>query len=109
MIALLIGGVFYQIGNGQDSVVRRSPALFFTVINQGVFAALSVINSFPSERQLVLRERAAGTYQVSAYFLAKNLVDTAIQMSGPIAFLSLFTLWSDIKWLLASFSSLCCL
>ena len=35
---------------------------------------------------LVLRERAAGTYHVSAYFLAKNLVDAAIQLPGPILF-----------------------
>ena len=85
-MAFLIGGVFYQIGNGQESAIKRSPALFFTVINQGMFAALSVINSFPSERLLVLRERAAGTYNVSAYFLAKNLVDAAIQIAGPIFF-----------------------
>ncbi|KAJ2992483.1 hypothetical protein HDV02_003047 [Globomyces sp. JEL0801] len=89
VIAGLIGGVFWQIGTGQDSAVKRSPALFFTVINQGVFAAMSVINSFPSERRLVLRERAAGTYHVSAYFLAKNLVDAAIQISGPIVFSSI--------------------
>jgi ATP-binding cassette subfamily G (WHITE) protein 2 len=86
VISLLIGGVFWQIGTDQESAVRRSPALFFTVINQGVFAAMSVINSFPSERRLVLRERAAGTYHVSAYFLAKNLVDAAIQILGPIVF-----------------------
>jgi ATP-binding cassette subfamily G (WHITE) protein 2 len=78
LIAFLIGGVFWQIGNTQESMIKRSPALFFTVINKGIFAALSVINSFPSERRLVLRERAAGTYHVSAYFLAKNLVDAAI-------------------------------
>jgi hypothetical protein len=36
-----------------------------------MFGALIVINSFPSERMLSLRERAAGTYHVSAYFLAK--------------------------------------
>ena len=35
---------------------------------QGVFGAMTVINSFPSERLLVLRERAAGTYYVSAYY-----------------------------------------
>lgn len=29
-------------------------------INQGIFGALGVINSFPSERVLTLRERASG-------------------------------------------------
>lgn len=38
---------------------------------------LQTVNSFPSERALVLRERAAGTYYVSAYFMAKvRMIDT---------------------------------
>ena len=86
IMALLIGGAFYQIGRDANSQVRRQPLLFFTVINQGIFSALAVINSFPSERLLVLRERAAGTYQVSAYFLAKNFADLVIQFPGPIIF-----------------------
>ena len=89
IMALLIGGAFYQIGTDQSSQVRRQPVMFFVVINQGIFSALSIINSFPSERLLVLRERAAGTYQVSAYFLAKNIADALIQLPGPIIFSSI--------------------
>ena len=62
----------------QKSYVRRQPALFFFCINQGTFAGLQLINSFPAERALMLRERAAGSYYASAYFLAKSLVDTLI-------------------------------
>ena len=47
---------------------------------QGIFGALSVINTFPSERVLVLRERAAGTYSASAYFVAKSSVDLVMQV-----------------------------
>jgi ATP-binding cassette subfamily G (WHITE) protein 2 len=43
-----------------------------------------VINSFPSERLLVLRERAAGTYYASAYFAAKVVVDCAMQLPIPV-------------------------
>lgn len=71
LMALLIGGVFFQIGDTQSSTVRRQPVLFFCVINQGVFGALTVINSFPGERALTLRERAAGMYYCSSYFMAK--------------------------------------
>lgn len=41
------------------------------------------MNSFPSERALVLRERAAGTYYVSAYFMAKTVADSVVQVRGP--------------------------
>ncbi|KAJ3095315.1 hypothetical protein HDU97_007044 [Phlyctochytrium planicorne] len=86
LMGVLIGTAFLQIGNTQSSIVRRQPVLFFCVINQGIFGALTMINSFPSERLLVLRERAAGTYRVSAYFLAKNLSESVVQLFSPIAF-----------------------
>jgi ATP-binding cassette, subfamily G (WHITE), member 2 len=35
---------------------------------------VQTINSFPRERALILRERAAGTYKISAYFMAKMTV-----------------------------------
>ena len=42
--------------------------------------------SFPLERALMLRERAAGSYYCSAYFLAKVTVETFIQLLSPIVF-----------------------
>jgi ATP-binding cassette subfamily G (WHITE) protein 2 len=86
LMAILIGTVFLQIGDSQSSIVRRQPVLFFCVINQGIFSALTLINSFPKERTLVLRERAAGTYYVSAYFLAKNMAEMATQVIAPMVF-----------------------
>lgn len=90
--AILIGFVFYQIGEGQESVVKRRPVLFFCAINQGVFGALIVINSFPSERKIILRERAAGSYYVSAYYMAKIVSEMILQVTSPIAF-SLIVYW----------------
>lgn len=71
VMALLIGGVFFQIGTSQASTIKRQPVLFFCVVNQGVFGALKVVNSFPAERAIMLRERAVGMYYCSAYFMAK--------------------------------------
>jgi len=85
-MAILIGTVYLKIGNGQESTIRRSPALFFCAINQGVFGALMVINSFPVERALTLRERASGTYFASAYFMAKILTEIIVQLPVPILF-----------------------
>ena len=47
-----------------------------------MFGALIQINSFPSERALSLRERAAGTYYASAYFLAKTTAETLTQVTS---------------------------
>jgi hypothetical protein len=86
IMAVLVGTVFLNIGHTQNSIVRREPVIFFCMINQGVFGALMVINSFPVERTLTLRERASGTYFASAYFTAKIIADTLIQLPVPIIF-----------------------
>lgn len=90
IMAILIGTVFLRIGNTQASVVRREPVLFFCAINQGIFGALMVINSFPVERALSLRERASGTYYASSYFISKILAETIVQTPVPILFVSIF-------------------
>ncbi|RYY86092.1 hypothetical protein EON63_06365 [archaeon] len=88
----------------------RVPSLFFICITQGIVGSLQSINSFPGERAIMLRERAAGTYkvsfkmnlssytihytphithntiQVSAYFAAKSTVDMVTQTWPPILF-----------------------
>ena len=87
LLAVFIGsGLWYQIGTSQDSNPKRVPSLFFTCITQGILGSLQSINSFPSERAIMLRERQAGTYQVSSYFAAKSVIDIITQMWPPILF-----------------------
>ncbi|KAL4427313.1 hypothetical protein ABPG77_003222 [Micractinium sp. CCAP 211/92] len=88
-MAALIGGVFFQIGTTQSSTAKRLPVLFFCAINQGIFGALAVVNSFPAERVLTLRERASGMYYVSAYFLAKCTAEAPVYIITPICFSSI--------------------
>jgi ATP-binding cassette subfamily G (WHITE) protein 2 len=85
--AVFIGsGLWYQIGNGQASLQTRLPSLFFCVVSQGIIASLQTINSFPTERAIMLRERQAGSYQVSSYFMAKTVVDVISGLWSPILF-----------------------
>lgn len=68
-------GVWYQIGTSQASIATRGPSLFFASVTQGIVSSLQTISRFPSERSIILRERAAGSYHVSAYFAARSAVD----------------------------------
>ena len=86
ILAVLVGTVFLKIGVAQASVSKRQSVLFFCCINQGVFGSMQVIDSFPSERILTLRERAAGTYKASAYFLSKTFSELPFQLAQPIVF-----------------------
>lgn len=86
VMGILVGTVWLQIGTAPSSTIQRQPVLFFCTINQGMFGALMVINSFPSERMLTLRERAAGSYFASAYFAAKSMAEAIFQLVIPILF-----------------------
>jgi ABC-type multidrug transport system ATPase subunit len=79
-------GIWRKIGTTQDSIPTRLPSLFFACVTQGVVASLQSVNNFPGERALMLRERQAGTYTVSAYFMAKTVTDMLTTLWPPIIF-----------------------
>jgi ATP-binding cassette subfamily G (WHITE) protein 2 len=84
-IAVILG--FYNtIENNVEGISLRVRVFFFGVQVQGYFAAMSVLDSFPAERALQIRERAAGMYSASAYFLARALVETVKFLPAPISF-----------------------
>ena len=85
LIAIILG--FYNnIGNDVAGIGLRNRVFFFGVQVQGYFAAMSVLDSFPAERALQIRERAAGMYCASAYYLARALVETVKFLPAPISF-----------------------
>ena len=92
VVAFLIGGVFWHLPLTTQFTSRRFASLFFVVINQGVIGLFTVVNVFPEERVIVLRERAAGMYNTSAYFLSKSLAELPIQLLFPFLF-SLIVYW----------------
>ena len=86
LVATFVGcGAWNNLGTTQAGLAKRNPLLFFCVIHQGVVASLQGTYSFPQDRAIMLRERAAGTYCVSAYFCAKSLADMYIAFITPIA------------------------
>ena len=87
IVAVFISnGAWFMIGKSEASAAKRNPIMFFCVIHQGVVSSLQGTYAFPMERAIMLRERAAGAYYVSAYFLAKTGVDSFFQMIAPFVF-----------------------
>lgn len=79
-------GSWKSLGTAQSSMGLRPAVLFFCSIHQGLVFSYQSIHIFPLERAIMLRERQAGTYQVSAYFLGKALCDMIAQIPAPIIF-----------------------
>jgi hypothetical protein len=45
--------------------------MFFMAVNQAFGMIGPVLGSFPTERGIIIRERMARSYRLSAYYLAK--------------------------------------
>eukprot|EP01041_Mallomonas_annulata_P006045 gene6045-12187_t len=91
-------GAWNLIGTHQDSIPKRNAILFFVVIHQGVVSSLQGTYSFPLERALMMRERSAGAYYVSAYFLAKTFADMLFQTPMPILFTCIVYPWVGLTF-----------
>ncbi len=86
IMAVLIGTVYLFVPNTPEFVTIKRASLFFCAINQGYFGALLTINVFPAERLVIMRERQAGWYGVSAYVMAKATTEVVFQAVYPIIF-----------------------
>jgi ATP-binding cassette subfamily G (WHITE) protein 2 len=71
LLGVLVGAMYSNVGDGQQSIYDRKGVLFFVTINQAFGLITTVCGTFPKERKIVLRERACNSYHISAYYLAK--------------------------------------
>jgi ABC-type multidrug transport system permease subunit len=78
--ALLIGGLYSNIGNSQESIMNRRGVLFFVLINQSFISVNAVITAFPVEKVIVGRERNGQAYSTFSYCLAKVLVELPLNV-----------------------------
>jgi ABC-type multidrug transport system permease subunit len=90
-MSLFVGSIYHGTLNGGSEsdvysrVSNRQGALFFCMTNLA-FGQMQAMMQFTQERNLMLKEKAAGMYQVSAYYLAKMLSDIPALIIGPLIF-----------------------
>ncbi|CAE7280654.1 W [Symbiodinium sp. CCMP2592] len=82
--ALLIGLIFLQLERNMSSLSPRLFSSFLLVFAQFLFALLGVVNAFPAERAVFLRETQDKLYHPAAFYLAKISIDTLMQCLFPI-------------------------
>ena len=73
--ALIIGGIYSNIGFNQLSIQNRNGVLFFVLINIAFSGLIGVLNTFPKEKNIVNRERSSRAYDTISYFVAKFIVE----------------------------------
>lgn len=92
MLALMMGTLFFQISDKQDSIQDRISVLFFSVAFL-TFMSIAAVPAFIEDKLLFVRERMNGAYRVSAYAMAQTLISIpfivaiALIFSGTAYFL----------------------
>ena len=87
-LATAFGSCNFRLSKHPSTIKRRVSVLMQSCINTGMLALCRTLNNFPRERLVVSREmrRNCGGYHPGAYFFAKLLVETPIDMLFPVAF-----------------------
>eukprot|EP01138_Halocafeteria_seosinensis_P009589 gb/GECG01009799.1/.p1 GENE.gb/GECG01009799.1/~~gb/GECG01009799.1/.p1 ORF type:complete len:671 (+),score=86.86 gb/GECG01009799.1/:1-2013(+) len=92
ILGLLSGAIFFRLGYDQESIRGRNGATFFIMINQAMLGLFGVLQTFPLEKPIFLREHSASSYSVLSYYIAKMVADVPFQVAFPFLF-SCITFW----------------
>jgi len=87
LIGLMAGLLWFQMPYTEATVFDRSSYYFFTMTFWVFDAMFTAFMAFPQERSIMLKERASGSYHLSAYFLAKTTSEAPTRMILPFIYM----------------------
>jgi len=82
--ASVIGWIFSGLDKSLSNVHSRMFCSLLFAMGQFMFALIGVINTFPAERAVFLREAQDRWYNPAAFYLAKVTLDTIMQCFFPL-------------------------
>ncbi|XP_014675175.1 PREDICTED: ABC transporter G family member 22-like, partial [Priapulus caudatus] len=86
-VAIMAGLVWFQIERTEERLTDRKGILFFTIIYWMVTPMMATLSAFPEEREVLNKERSAGVYRLSAYYLAKLTSELPLAVTLPTLYL----------------------
>lgn len=88
IIAIAYCILYYQIPGTTETLRDRMGAVFFPLVFWGFAMVTDSVTSFIGEREVVVKERKAGAYRLSAYYIAKMASELPMLIVVPIVQLS---------------------
>ena len=90
-IALITGTVWLNTLFTAEEVYKRAGLIFFSVVFWGFFPLFNALFTFPQELTVISKERSAGLYHLSAYYVSRLATDIPMELCLPL-------LWSTIVY-----------
>ncbi|KAL3839377.1 hypothetical protein ACJIZ3_023968 [Penstemon smallii] len=102
--ATILGLLWWQSGgNNPNELQDQAGLLFFIGVFWGFFPVFTAIFTFPQERAMLSKERAADMYRLSAYFVARTTSDLPLDLMLPLLFLLVVYFMAGLRMNAASF------
>ncbi|KAA8518431.1 hypothetical protein F0562_015905 [Nyssa sinensis] len=96
--AIILGLLWWQSdGNKPKELQDQAGLLFFIAVFWGFFPVFTSIFTFPQERAMLNKERAADMYRLSAYFMARTTSDLPLDLLLPVLFLLVVYFMAGLK------------
>ncbi|KAL4222302.1 ATPase [Mactra antiquata] len=92
VLALMLSLIYLQLDLDQPGVMNVNGVLFLVLTNVTFSSVFGVLNSFPLETPIFLREYGIGLYRVDVYFMSKCLAELPSFIFIPIVFCAI-TYW----------------
>lgn len=86
--AIILGLLWWQSEvHSPKELDNQAGLLFFIAVFWAFFPVFTAIFTFPQERAMLNKERAADMYRLSAYFMARTTSDLPLDLFLPLLFL----------------------
>jgi hypothetical protein len=92
LISILSGLLWFQMDKKESAIGDRNGFLFFSTMFWIMHPWMQSLYAFPPERAVLNKERATGTYRLSAYFMGKTIAETPLELVLPFIF-AVITYW----------------
>ncbi|XP_061185570.1 protein white-like isoform X1 [Saccostrea echinata] len=89
--ALILGIIYLKTDDdyAQDDIMNINGVIFVIITNLSFNNIFSVLNVFPIEVPIFLREYGTGLYGVGVYYMSKTLVEIPFLIVIPVIFMSI--------------------
>ncbi|KAJ0433324.1 putative ABC-2 type transporter [Helianthus annuus] len=86
--AVILGLLWWRSDvHSPKDMQNQAGLLFFIAVFWAFFPVFTTIFTFPQERAMLKKERAADMYKLSAYFIARTTSDIPLDLILPLIFL----------------------
>jgi ATP-binding cassette, subfamily G (WHITE), eye pigment precursor transporter len=81
---IIAGLIFIKLGTDVQSMQDRIGLLFMVVANRAFSSAMGMINTFPRDKAVFIREQQAAAYSPLLYYVSKYVSELPIQLFGSL-------------------------